>query len=56
MKFGIFGHLDRLEVGVGRGVSPHEIGFFGVEEKDSFAIYSEVLDIVMKGLSEKRLN
>lgn len=46
----------RLEIGVGRGVSPHEIGFFGVAEQDSFDIYSEVLDIVMTGLTEKRLS
>lgn len=46
----------RLDVGVGRGVSPHEIGFFGIENEDSFAIYAEVLDIVLKGLTEKTLD
>lgn len=46
----------RLDVGVGRGVSPHEIGFFGISEEDSFAIYAEVLDIVLTGLTEKTLD
>ena len=46
----------RLEVGVGRGISPHEIGFFGIANDDSPGIYAEVLEIVLKGLTEDRLS
>lgn len=45
----------RLELGIGRGISPIEMGFYGVggelQER-----YQEVLSIVMQGLTEGRLN
>ncbi len=46
----------RLEVGVGRGISPHEIGFFGIDTENSHLIYGEVLEIILKGLTEERLS
>lgn len=45
----------RLEVGVGRGVSPIEMGFYGVGE-DSREKYEEVISIVLQGLVSGRLN
>ncbi len=45
----------RLELGVGRGISPIEIGFFGVSPEASHALYREVLTILLKGLSSDRL-
>lgn len=41
----------RLELGVGRGVSPIEVGFYGVDPSEGMARYQEALDIVLQGLS-----
>ena len=51
-------HLSegRLEVGVGRGVSPIELGFFGVEAETSGDIAAEALDVIQQGLSNERLS
>lgn len=40
----------RLEVGVGRGISALELGFFGVDPEESRDIFREALGIVIKGL------
>ena len=45
----------RLELGVGRGVSPIEVGFFGIDPAEGMARYQEVLDIVLQGLSSELL-
>ncbi len=45
----------RLELGTGRGISPIEMGFYGVGE-ESREIYEEVIEIVLQGLSGERLN
>lgn len=45
----------RFELGIGRGISPIEIGFYGVGA-DAQEIYTEVLDIVLQGLSTGRLD
>ncbi len=45
----------RLEIGVGRGVSPIEMGFYGVGE-ESREKYEEVIAIVRQGLTSDRLN
>ena len=41
----------RLEMGVGRGASPIEVGLFGVQHSEAMARYQETLDIVLQGLS-----
>ena len=46
----------RLELGVGRGVSPHEIGFFGIRDEESFGVYAEALEVILEGLNCDRLN
>jgi len=45
----------RLELGVGRGVSPIELGLFGIDASEGMARYQEVLDIVLQGLSSEVL-
>jgi alkanesulfonate monooxygenase SsuD/methylene tetrahydromethanopterin reductase-like flavin-dependent oxidoreductase (luciferase family) len=45
----------RLDVGVGRGVSPVETGFYGLDQDQSFSIYAEVLDVLRQGLTQDRL-
>lgn len=46
----------RLELGVGRGASPYEAGFFGIDPASAQERFDEVLAIVLKGLGESRLD
>ncbi len=46
----------RLEIGVGRAISPHEAGFFGVDPEDGWNHYAEALDVIMTGLYADRLD
>jgi alkanesulfonate monooxygenase SsuD/methylene tetrahydromethanopterin reductase-like flavin-dependent oxidoreductase (luciferase family) len=46
----------RLQVGLGRGISPIEVGFFGVEGERSREIYHEALAVLIKGLTSDRLD
>lgn len=50
-------HLSdgRLELGIGRGISPIEMGFYGVGS-EAQERYTEVLEVVMQGLLTGRLN
>jgi alkanesulfonate monooxygenase SsuD/methylene tetrahydromethanopterin reductase-like flavin-dependent oxidoreductase (luciferase family) len=41
----------RLEVGVGRGVSPYELAFYKVTPQQAHAMFREALDILVAGLS-----
>jgi alkanesulfonate monooxygenase SsuD/methylene tetrahydromethanopterin reductase-like flavin-dependent oxidoreductase (luciferase family) len=45
----------RLELGIGRGISPIEMGFYGVGA-DAQDRYTEVLEVVLQGLTQGRLN
>lgn len=45
----------RFELGVGRGISPIEMGFYD-DREDRQAVYEEVCAIVLKGLAGGRLN
>src|ERR1700693_3247854 len=36
----------RLELGVGRGISPFELAFFGIDPNAAQAMYVEALDVV----------
>ena len=51
-------HLSngRLDVGVGRGASPFETGFYGIDANESVSRYSETLDIIRTGLVTEKLN
>lgn len=46
----------RLELGVGRGVSPYELRNFGVDPENSRTMFDEALAVVLKGLSAERLD
>lgn len=46
----------RLEIGFGRGASTIENSFFGRKPADAERIYTEALDLVLRGLAEKKLN
>jgi alkanesulfonate monooxygenase SsuD/methylene tetrahydromethanopterin reductase-like flavin-dependent oxidoreductase (luciferase family) len=46
----------RLEIGFGRGSSAIEIAFYGQDPDKAQRIYAEALDLVLRGLSEKRLD
>lgn len=45
----------RFEVGVGRGVSPFELAYYGVSFMDAREIFEEALEVVTKGLRDERL-
>ena len=45
----------RLELGVGRGVSPYELRYFGVDPAESRAIFNETLGVLLAGLTHDRL-
>lgn len=44
----------RFDIGVGAGVSPYEVGYYGVGQ-DKAELYHESLDILIKGLTQERL-
>ncbi|HKV54222.1 MAG TPA: LLM class flavin-dependent oxidoreductase [Candidatus Binataceae bacterium] len=46
----------RLEIGVGRGVSPFELAYYGISFMDSREIFDEALDVVVSGLRSERLS
>jgi alkanesulfonate monooxygenase SsuD/methylene tetrahydromethanopterin reductase-like flavin-dependent oxidoreductase (luciferase family) len=50
-------HLSngRLDLGVGRGVSPYELGFFGADPETSRAVFEETLEILVKGFTNDNL-
>jgi alkanesulfonate monooxygenase SsuD/methylene tetrahydromethanopterin reductase-like flavin-dependent oxidoreductase (luciferase family) len=50
-------HLSggRLEVGVGRGVSPHEFEHYGLDPAQSQAAYFEAFEILIKALTSRTL-
>lgn len=41
----------RLEVGIGRGVSPYELAFYNVTPPQARALFREALDILISGLT-----
>lgn len=45
----------RLDIGLGRGVSPFEFAAFGEDLKASESVYAETLDIIRNGLTQSRL-
>ena len=51
-------HLSkgRLDLGLGRGISPIEVGYYGVDASRSPEIYGEVVAILEQGLRSKVFN
>ena len=45
----------RLDLGVGRGVSPYELRNYGVDPAQSRAIFNEALAVLIAGLTNERL-
>lgn len=45
----------RLELGYGRGVSPVEMGFYGIDPTEQAERMAETFDVMMKGLTNDRL-
>ena len=45
----------RLELGVGRGISPIELRMLGVEPDEAPSLYAERLEILLRGLTSERL-
>src|SRR6201992_1218879 len=52
-KISMLAHLShgRLEVGIGRGASPHELDYFGVDSDLAPAIYVEAYQVMMQALT-----
>lgn len=50
-------HLSggRLELGVGRGVTPYELAYFGVDAAGTRPIFDEALAVLVAGLTHERL-
>lgn len=51
-------HLSggRLELGIGRGISPYELAYFGVQDDATArSIYDEALAVILAGLTHERL-
>lgn len=46
----------RFQLGIGRGVSPIETGYFGVDPDTKAQLYDETLEAVLRGLASKHLN
>jgi len=46
----------RFQLGVGRGVSPIELGFYGLDMAEQRGRYDETLAVLLKGLSSDVLN
>ena len=46
----------RLELSFGRGASPIELAYFGVDPADAQDIYNEAVEVILKGLTSKTLD
>jgi alkanesulfonate monooxygenase SsuD/methylene tetrahydromethanopterin reductase-like flavin-dependent oxidoreductase (luciferase family) len=57
-EISILDHLShgRLDIGVGRGVSPFELNYHKVDPKSSVEIFLEGLDVIKFGLTHEVLN
>jgi len=51
-------HLSRgrLEVGIGRGASAHELSYFGVDPEAAPAMYVEAFDVIRLALTQDEVN
>lgn len=46
----------RFQVGVGKGVSPIEIGFYGVDTTRTEQVFAEAFQVLMQALTQKTVN
>jgi alkanesulfonate monooxygenase SsuD/methylene tetrahydromethanopterin reductase-like flavin-dependent oxidoreductase (luciferase family) len=51
-------HLSngRLDVGIGRGASPHELEHFGVDPEQAPAMYVEAFEVIKRSLTQPEVN
>ena len=51
-------HLSggRLEVGMGRGISPIEVGYYGIDHESTRARFTEFVELLRKGLTQPVLD
>jgi alkanesulfonate monooxygenase SsuD/methylene tetrahydromethanopterin reductase-like flavin-dependent oxidoreductase (luciferase family) len=51
-------HLSRgrLEVGIGRGASPHELAYFGLDPEAAPEMYVEAYNVIMQALTRDEVN
>ena len=45
----------RLELGIGRGISPYEVGYYGVDPATGPERFAEALSVILQGLAQPRL-
>lgn len=57
-EIGMLDHLSggRLDVGFGRGSSPAELVYYGTDPETAQSIYEESLELITRGLTERRLS
>ncbi|MEJ7931640.1 LLM class flavin-dependent oxidoreductase [Ramlibacter sp. AN1015] len=46
----------RLEVGFGRGVSPYEVGYYGVDPAQAQGLYHEGYQVILQALTQRSVN
>src|SRR5260370_6507701 len=46
----------RLRLGVGRGISPYEVGYYGVDPATRPQRFAQALEVILKGLPPPRLH
>jgi alkanesulfonate monooxygenase SsuD/methylene tetrahydromethanopterin reductase-like flavin-dependent oxidoreductase (luciferase family) len=46
----------RLLLGVGRGISPIELRYYGIDPADAPAMYAEALEVILRGMTSKELS
>lgn len=57
-EIGMMDHLSngRLQLGIGRGISPYETGYFGITPQEGKIRYREIIKILLAGMQNDRLN
>jgi alkanesulfonate monooxygenase SsuD/methylene tetrahydromethanopterin reductase-like flavin-dependent oxidoreductase (luciferase family) len=45
----------RMMLGVGRGISPIELGYYGLDPEQTPAMYQEALEVLVRGMTHKTL-
>jgi alkanesulfonate monooxygenase SsuD/methylene tetrahydromethanopterin reductase-like flavin-dependent oxidoreductase (luciferase family) len=46
----------RFELGIGRGISPYEVGYYGVDPAKTQEIYIEALAVIRQGLTQRSVD
>jgi len=46
----------RLMVGVGKGISPIEVGYYGIDYQHADAMFAEALAVILQALTDKRVD